>query len=281
VLFDVIGSNVPLYRQRFLSAKQVPPAYPPDTQGEVLTGEALRNLIESKALPADTAAQERRGAYAGTYFLTPSDPFVVSYTNGKLAWDYHGSDSQYIKNTTLTEVEPGLLVSEIGNTLDLRGPVPAADNLRLVRATPQALLFKTVLYALCALLFLSALFLWPARAFIWRIREKRGQAPASEATKGGPWPLLTGGLAALASLSSLFCLGMSALAQSVPFPWPDPWPDLLWWQSALIQLPFAGLLLGAGIGPLALLRSPGLRPLRWYYLAVALALVVFNGMLVF
>ena len=64
----------------------------------------------------------------------PGETFEISNSNGELAWSYQGGLSQYSKDSTLTEVEPGLLFSENGNLFDLRGPVPMIDNIRLVKA---------------------------------------------------------------------------------------------------------------------------------------------------
>jgi hypothetical protein len=144
--------------------------------------------------------------------------------------------------------------------------------------------FKIALYALCGMLFLSALFVWPTRALLWRIRrirEKRSQARASEdAWKDGSWLVLISMMAALASLFSLFCLALIVLVPNlVYFPWPQPWADLLWWQSAGMSLPFAGLGLAAGVALLAGLAMKAnlmWRLTGWYYIAVALMLLAFN-----
>ncbi len=66
------------------------------------------------------------------------------------------------------------------------------------------------------------------------------------------------------------------------FPWPQPWTDLLWWQSVPFRLPIISLVLAVGVVLLAAfaLRSPGsARFLPWYYLAVGLALLACNGVI--
>ncbi len=75
----------------------------------------------------------------------PGETFEITDSNGELAWSYQGGMSQYRKNGTLTEVEPGLFFSENGSLFDLRGPVPMIDNIPLVKANPQALPFKICL----------------------------------------------------------------------------------------------------------------------------------------
>jgi CubicO group peptidase (beta-lactamase class C family) len=282
VLASIINNNIPLYHERDRSADPAAPAYPPDTDGAVLTDVALRNLVESKALPMDQAAQKRRNLTAGTYVLTsrsfPSDTFDIAYTNGTLTYTHQGGESKVNQSGILTEVQPGLFVTDLGNTFDLRGPVLMVDNFVVVKINQQTLPFKIAFYALCALLFLSALFAWPAGA-LFRLLKRKEARVSEAARKGSPWPVLVRPLAALAALISLFCLAIVALLPDlVYFPWPRPWADLLWWQSAIFRLPVAGLLLGAAVALLAgfLLRK---RPSRWYYLAVGLAVLVCNGVI--
>ena len=99
VLDNIIASNIPLYRQRFISATHATPAYPAEIKGDDLTNDALRNLIKSKALPEDAAALQRRSAYAGTYIISswgfPGETFEIIEPNGELAWSYHGDVSQF------------------------------------------------------------------------------------------------------------------------------------------------------------------------------------------
>ena len=103
--------------------------------------------------------QRRRSKYAGTYILTTwgfpgtGDTFEIHDANGEFAWIYPGDLSEYTKNSTLTEAEPGLFFSENGSNLDLRGPVPMIDNMRLIKANPQILPLKISTFAICGLFF--------------------------------------------------------------------------------------------------------------------------------
>ena len=69
VLDDIIAGNIPLYRQRYLSATHTSPSYPAEINTGILSNFDLRYLIRSKALPEDAAALQRRGNYAGTYIM--------------------------------------------------------------------------------------------------------------------------------------------------------------------------------------------------------------------
>ena len=285
VLDNIIVGNIPLYRQRYVNATFTSPAYPTVTKGDNLTNDALLKLINSKALPGDAAALQRRSGYVGTYITTtwgfPDETFEISATNGDLAWIYHGNLSMYPRNSTLTEVEPGLFYTGNGDTFDLRGHTPMIDNIRLVKANPQALPFRIALYVVCGLIFLSTLFFWPLRAVLRLIRRKRlgGNAGGSDPQlfRRLPW---VGILAALASLFSLFCLALIAFLPNLIYvPWPRPFVDLLWWQFVLVGLPFVNLVLTVGTVLAAVLwrgKYAWTHTTFRYYLAVGLALLAFN-----
>lgn len=292
VLDSIMMNNIPLYHQRSISATQVSPAYPPDRKAEILTDSALRNLIASKALPEDEAARKRRSAAIGTYLSTywgfPSETIEIGETGGKLTWTYHGG-MMISQSTTLTEAQPGMYFSTEGNLVDLRGPAQIIDNIRLIKENVPTRMFRIAFYTLCGVVYFSALFFWPARAF--RIRLRRGSrrkdaapTPARRVTMSR-WLMCAGILAVLASLFGLVCLVIIALVPNLIYiPWPHPFVDLTWWQFALIGLPFASLPLAVGVillAALAIRKSSGAVATHWYFLAVGLVLLAFNGMLVF
>ena len=122
------------------------------------------------------------------------------------------------------------------------------------------------------------------RALIFRLRRK--SQPADEGAvhlQRSPWLVWVGVLAALASLFSLLCLAVIVLVPNlIYFPWPRPCVDLLWWQFALMDLPFASLLLAGGLAllvGLSIRSSTWTRAIRWYYTVVGLVLLVFNLMI--
>ncbi len=276
ILDSIIASSPDLYAQRAKSAVRVEPAYRPDKQGNILWDDALGRLIESKALPESAAGKRRVSALVGKYFLGDSSETIeISNRNNELILSLSGTTS------SLTEVEPGLYFSLSGDAFDVRGPVPMFTNIRLVKANTRALPLQIAFYAICGLVFLSALFWWPIRAILRRIRRKGAETAASAADSPRNH-LLTwvGLLTGLASLFSLFCLATVALIPNLIYvPWPRPYVDLLWWQFGVLSLPFACLLLAVVI---ALLAAPITRNYAWarttcfYYLTVALALLTFN-----
>lgn len=290
VLDKIIANNPSLYKERLASTPHVTPAYPLDTNTKVLTDSALRDLIATKALPEDAAseqeaAQKRRSTYAGTYVISdtgfPSDTFVISDLNGLLIWTYDGDEEQFSKTCILTEVQPGLLLSESGNTFSLRGPAPMVDNIRLVKINPRILPFKITLYGLCGLVVLSVLFFWPVWLLIHRVRRKRDTAISSSTVSSrNGWFTAAGILAVLTSFFSLFCLLLIAIYPNlVYFPWPLPYIDMTWWQFTLVGMPFINLALGFSVALIAgyALRRHTVDPfVRWYYFAVGLAFLTFN-----
>jgi hypothetical protein len=288
VLDRIIASNIPLYRQRYVDARHVTPALLPDRKGKILTDAALQDLIRSKELPADAIAIQRRNAYANTYIISswglPGETFEISSADGVLSWVYNGTLSQYNPTTSLTEVKPGLFFSPSGSILDLRGPDPMIDNIRLIEANTKILPFQIAAYALCGLVFLSALLFWPARALFNFARRRNSQIEmADPEPKQNPWSVGISVLSALASLIGLFCLAIIALIPNmIYFPWPMPIEDFTFWQFLLLSLPFVSLALAIGVALIAgigLKEHTGARATRWYYLIVSLVLLVFNGMI--
>ncbi len=276
ILDRIIASASDVYAQRAKNAVRVDPAYPPDKNGSILYDDALQRLIESKALPEDVATEQQRNALVGKYiFVGSTDTVEVSDYNGKLAYSYFGNTN------TLTEVEPGLYFSPYGDALDFRGQTTTFANIRLVKVNSRALPFQIAFYAICGLMFLSALFLSPTRLLIQKIRGKSAPADAAIVRPlRNSWPDWASVLSALASLFSLLCLMMVALIPSLVYlPWLHPYVDLTWWQFALLSLPFVSVVLAIVIALLVGLSMGGYtgwRAFRFYYLIVALALLTFN-----
>jgi hypothetical protein len=173
-----------------------------------------------------------------------------------------------------------MFVDQQGSTYDFMS-IDTGPNFALVRVRPGRLPIRLAIYPLCGLLFLSALFFWPGRLIARLLRRKGNTGGASQVTTSPkPWLAWTEILAALASLFSLFCLAAVAFIPNLIYiPWPRPYADLAWWELALLSLPFASLILTAVIALLMGLvtRSDAwARTTRFYYLSVALAVLVFN-----
>ena len=280
ILDNIIAGASEVYAQRVKTAVRVEPAYPPDKQTKILYDDALQSLIKSKALPEDVAAEQRRSKVAGTYILLGvDDPAEIRDQNGTLTYSLLG------ETNTLTELQPGLYFSPYGDALDFRGRTPTFGNISLIKLDNRTWLRQIIFYAICGLAFLSALFYIPLRGLIKRMRRK-STSIESVPVRPPHNPALqwTGILAAVASLLSLLLLVIIALIPNmvyivVSIPFMRPYVDLLWWQFALLSLPFVNLFLVAVIGGLlgVLIRSHAeRRSTQVYYLMVALALLAFN-----
>jgi CubicO group peptidase (beta-lactamase class C family) len=280
VLDDIINKDRTLYAQRAKNEVRAEPAYLPDATGNILYDSALQKLIESKALPEDVATERRRNALAGTYVVVGiNDTVEISDHNGELTYSYMGNTEPLI------EVKPGLYFSPYGDAVDFRGRIPSFSNIRLAKVSTQTQLLHTGFYAICGLVFLSTLLYWPVRSLIRRSRRKDVPADATAVRSSRePWLIWTGALAALASFFSLLYLALIAVMPNVMYilayiPLMRPYVDLLWWQFALLSLPFISPVLAiiiALISGLGMRSYTNGRAIRWYYLTVALALLGFN-----
>ncbi len=298
VLDSIIAANPAVYGPRAKTIPAVQPVYPPITGGPALLADsALNRLLAERALPLDNAALQRRQSYVGEYVITkwglPGITAQIEERNGSLIADFLGV------TISLTEVQPGLFFTPQGDVFDGRSQVLTGLNLPLVKTHPQSLPFVLAFYAACGLVFLSALLFWPLRGAVRAaarlVRRKKALPTAVEpdpaipsVEPGAPapplgdrrWLAAAAVAAGVAALIGLFCLGMVAIVPGLVYvPWPQPYTDMLWWQYAVLSLPFAGLLLaGASAAAVALAarrRAWGL-PLRLYYALAALALVGFN-----
>jgi hypothetical protein len=198
---------------------------------------------------------------------------------GELNYFYQGM------RTPLTELEPGLFFSPYGDAVDFRGRTPTFGGIPLIRVDSRTGTLYIAFYAICGLVFLSALFYWPVRTLIRRIRRKNASVDSvairPPLSSRLVWSRI---LAALASLFSLIFLIIIALTPNMIYilaslPLWRPYADLTWWQFAILSLPFISLVLTILIAILTGLNMRGLigrRAIHFYYLIVALALLTFN-----
>jgi hypothetical protein len=187
--------------------------------------------------------------------------------------------------TPLTEVKPGLFFSPYGDAVDFRSRPPTYGGIPLIKVDPRTKTLYSVFYALCGLVFLSALFYWPVRTLTRKIRRKN--APVDAAAVRPPLssqPVWSGILAALASLLSLLFLLFITLTPNMMYflasiPLWRPYVDLLWWQFAFLSLPYVSLAFALVIVLMTGLRlrseSDG-RTICFYYLIVSMTLLAFN-----
>jgi hypothetical protein len=132
------------------------------------------------------------------------------------------------------------------------------DNVHLIKENPQVFAVRAGFYSLCGMIFLSVMFFWPIRALLRKLRRKdtanKPAVPVRIPTSR--WLGWAGILATLTSIFALICLALIAIA-----------PNLI-------------LVIGMTLlATLALRRSPWAGAIHWYFLAVGLALLAFNGVL--
>jgi hypothetical protein len=280
ILDSIIAGAPDIYNQRAKSGVQVKPTYLPDEEGYVLPDTELQNLIVSKTLPEDDSTEKRRKSLAGTYMnLELNSTVELIVLHGELNYFYQGI------RTPLIEVQPGLFFSPYGDAVDFRGRTPTFGGIPLIKLDSRTETLYIAFYGICGLVFLSALFYWPVRALIRRIRRKN--APIDAVAVRPPlssWLVWSGILAALASLLSLLFLLFVALTPNMIYflasiPLWRPYVDLLWWQFAFLSLPYVSLAFSVVIALMAglrLRRKSDARTICSYYLIVSVALLAFN-----
>jgi CubicO group peptidase (beta-lactamase class C family) len=280
ILDKIISSAPDTYAQRAQSGVQVEPAFSPADDEYVLPDTALQNLILSKALPEDESTEKRRKSFAGTYMVVDLDSTVEFIAlQGELNYFYQGL------RTPLTEVQPGLFFSPYGDAVDFHGRPPTFGGIPLIELESRTETLYIAFYAICGLVFLSALFYGPLHTLIRRICRKNA---STDAVPVGPplnsWLGWSWILAVLASLLSLLFLIIIAITPNMistlaSLPLLRPYVDLLWWQFAILSLPYVGLTLAVVIALVAGLRLRSKRDGRticFYYLIVSIALFAFN-----
>jgi CubicO group peptidase (beta-lactamase class C family) len=280
ILNSIIAGDPDLYAQRAKSGVQVESAFSPEDGEYVLPDSALQNLILGKALPDDESTEKRRKSLAGTYMVVDLAGTVeLMVLNGELNYFYQG-----IRHT-LTEVQPGLFFSPYGDAIDFRGRPPTFGGIPLINVDSRTRTLYIAFYAICGLVFLSALFYWPVRALIRRVRRQNASVDAVTVQLSTSSRLVWSGiLAALASLLSLLFIIMIALTPNMihmlaSLPLLRPYVDLLWWQFAILSLPYVSLAIAVVIVLMTGLRLRSKRDGRnicFYYLIVSMALLAFN-----
>lgn len=277
VLDDIINKEPLLYDQRAQSAVRLEPAYPPDKKSTILYDDGLQRLINIKALPGGEVTEQRRSDFVGEYlFFADGNMLEISDQNGGLAYTYMDSTDPLI------EVQAGLFFTPYGDTVDFRGRTPTFSNIPLVNVDTRTLLPQIAFYSPCGLIFLSALLSWPLRVLIRRVRQKKVSMDVDDIRKPlNPRLVWTRMLAALVSFFSLFILILIILIPNGIYilsyiPLMHPYVDLLWWQFALLSLPYASLLFALVMALMAILSLRNQKAERLYYLIVAIALLVFN-----
>ena len=279
VLDRIIAKSPEVYTQRAENSSPLRPTYPPIAGENPLTTFQLTNLIASKALPENATAASQRSIYSGKYIIQingiPNDTVEVSDFEGVLSVTYLGEVAK------MTEVEPGLFFSPTGVVLDLRGSDLMFNNMHLIKAKTQTLMFRGVFFSTCGILFISTVLFWPIRALVRGVRQKKSAADTHVQTRGRQLTAFAGITAGIACLFSLFCLVMVFIIPNLVYlPWPPPHSDLNLWQHLLFYLPYISIVL-TGMATLfacSCVQKPF--SLEWlirlYFLVVILVLISFN-----
>jgi CubicO group peptidase (beta-lactamase class C family) len=265
LLDEIIATNKAFYGQR-LSNSSVAPIPEEIRRGEVMSAAALARLIKSSALE-DTDIASRYGPYTGTYAAV-----IWGFPSDQSSWLRLQNGSLYKDNQVLTEVQPGLFFDPQGEALDLRGGKPTYRNIPVVRLGESKSMVELGLLGLSALLFLSALLLWPVRAIVRRIR--RATSPRlSRPLTGAAW------LSALSAVLGLMMAGALLAAPELRYvPWPAPYIDFQWWANAIMLLPHMALAFSLGMLVLALVgwRLASTKALPIYLVVLSTVMIVFN-----
>lgn len=142
----------------------------------------MARLVADAAMPATGDEAQRWAAYDGLYRLPergiidvigPPDRFLVG--EGVPYFEAEDPWTQSLVRHRLVEVEPGLFLADDGETLDLRGPVPTWQSLRLVRVAGGPAAWQWAILAAVALL--AAL--WLVAAAVRSVRRVRSPSTRS------------------------------------------------------------------------------------------------------
>jgi hypothetical protein len=134
------------------------------------------------------------GKFRYTVFGQVSGNFEVRKQNGYL----------FVEDMRLEEFQPGLFFTSHGEVLDLRGPAPALNNIKLEKITIPPLL-KDALLA-CQLIFVTALLVWPV-TFVVRLVRARKRPGAGGSKRALPWVTrLVGSMVAAVDLVVIYLL---------------------------------------------------------------------------
>ena len=223
----------------------------------------LTERIAAVAMPASADQADRWARYAGGYghatwgVISPFDSAGRFLVEGGVPYFEAQDDDQAVRHR-LTEIEPGLFLSDEGETLDMRSDPPTWKNLELVAASGGPAPWQWALLGLGAFLAIVWLIAAVVRT-IRRIRSRRRIATPEAATPGrGPR------LAAIAAaLTAIAALGTIALMVAMPGLVDSGyigWLELPLVERLALHLPLALTVLAACMVVLAIASWRG----RWW-----------------
>jgi CubicO group peptidase (beta-lactamase class C family) len=241
----------------------------------------LPGLVRAAGTQPAEEASERWRTYAGGYrvrqweVVDPMTPSARFYVEKEVPF-FETGEWLTAGRHPLTELSPGIFLSDSGEALDLAGPVPTWRNIELVRASGPAM-WQWVALALAGIVALGWLAAAATRAVL---RLRTGQKAASG------HPAARRLAAALAALMALLVLAVIALIAAFPGLVDSGfvgWLDLPLASRLALHLPLAVAVLAAalvGLGTIGWIRGWWDRSFIRQYSALFLAAVFLTAQVV-
>jgi CubicO group peptidase (beta-lactamase class C family) len=214
ILGDLAHQPGSVYNDRLLALPAQASAAEPD--GAYLAPAGMADLVSGAGMVPRGDESERWASYSGSYrtrrfgMLDPATSPARFFVDSGVPF-FDADEEQGLVHHRLTEVEPGLFLTEDGQTLDVRGPTPTWRNLDLVRISGGPAPWQ---WALLGATVCSAIW-WLIAALVSRTQRRRRPAEPPEGSAMGHqrWRRLTD-LAAL--LTATFAIGTIALVAVLP-----------------------------------------------------------------
>lgn len=217
ILTDLVTEPGSPYHDRLVRLPTQTDVIEPD--GRFVEPSGLNGLIADAAMPASSGQSQRWDGYVGSYRTGESGTMSPTYPASRFHVDsgvpyFDAAESGTSVRHRLTEVRPGLFLSDDGETLDLRGPSLRWRGVDLNPVTGGPLPVQWVLLGTVALV-----------AAWWLVgglvgARRRGRRDASPSTVGGgsdapiparAWRRLTVAIASMGAIAALAAVGTIAL----------------------------------------------------------------------
>jgi CubicO group peptidase (beta-lactamase class C family) len=212
ILADLV-SEPGVYRDRLLRLPTRPPVDDPDLSFEPPVG--MPNLV-AKAAMAPTGDEATRLAHDVGYYRTPAwgvlDPTGPPdrfFIDGGVPY-FEVDEAHSLVRHRLVEVAPDIFLADNGETLDLRGPDPTWQSIRIVRVEGGPAAWQWGILATAALIAAS----WLVAAAVRERRRRRSRPAANQgASASRAWRQIT----ALGAFTiALLTLGNAVMVASLP-----------------------------------------------------------------
>ena len=260
-----------VYRDRLLALPSRPPVVDPNLSFEPPAG--MANLVANAAMVATADEATRWATYSGPYRTSawgvldptgPPDRFVVDA--GVPYFEVDDETGSLVRHR-LVKVAPDLFLADNGETLDLRGPVPTWQGLRLVRVAGGPALWQWGILGSAALVAAA----WLVAAAVRELRSRGSRSAADQQpSPSRRWRRIA---ALTALITAVLTLGNAALVAWMPGLVDSGflgWLDLPMAQRLALHLPLA---LAALVACTLVLVAAGW-VLRWWSSALRLQYAV-------